>query len=171
MKSNQLELFPETVENLTKDIESIDVSEIVNPVLEKKYNIEQGAYTLFATGKKDFLFPNKGEEFPWLINNYTGKILKAHLWGNGSDYRYWCIKYENGKNSMLNCHTLIASAFLKNDNPKIKKVVIHLNDKKYDYRLCNLQWSTYSVNNKGYKDGKIIMKRHQKIINDNLKHG
>ena len=171
MKSNQLELFPETVENLTKDIESIDVSEIVNPVLEKKYDTEQGAYTLFATGKEDFLFPNKGEEFPWLINNYTGKILKAHLWGNGSDYRYWCIKYKNGKNSMLNCHTLIASAFLKNDNPKIKKVVIHLNDKKYDYRLCNLQWSTYSVNNKGYKDGKIVMKRHQKIIDDNLKHG
>jgi len=72
---------------------------------------------------------------------------------------------------MLNCHTLGASAFLQNDNPKIKKVVIHLNDKKYDYRICNLKWETHSTNNKGLKDGKIVMKREQKIINDNLKHG
>jgi len=152
-----------------KDIKFIDVSKIVNPVLQKKYDVEEGVFTLHATGKKDFLFPNKEDEFPWLINTRTNNVLKAHLWGNGSDYRYWQIKYKNGKTSFLNCHMLVASAFLKNNNPKLKKIILHLNDKKYDYRLCNLKWGTYAENNKKYKDGSKVKKREQAIINDNLK--
>jgi hypothetical protein len=152
-------------ENILK---SIDVSEIFNPVLEKKYNVEKGRYTLFSTGKKDLLFPNKEDEFPWLINNHTNNVLKANLWGNGSDYRYWYVKYENGKSSHINCHSLIASAFLKNDNPKLKRIILHLNDKKYDYRLCNLKWGSYKENNRKAKDGSAIKKREQEIINENM---
>tara|TARA_R110002051_G_scaffold21265_3_gene56683 strand:+ start:119 stop:589 length:471 start_codon:yes stop_codon:yes gene_type:complete len=149
-------------------LKSIDVSEIINPILEKKYNIEKGRYTLFATGKKDILFPNKGNEFPWLLNNYTNNVLKANLWGNGSDYRHWCVKYKTGKHSHINCHSLIASAFLENDNPKLKKIVLHLNNKKYDYRLCNLKWGSYKENNRKFKDGSKVKKREQAIINENI---
>ena len=48
----------------------------------------------------------------------------------------------------VNFHRLVASAFIVNDDPKTKKVVDHINELKYDYRLENLRWLSQSENSK-----------------------
>ena len=142
----------------------IDLSDIRNPVLEKSSAIARGKYTLYSTGHIDPLLSKLGPVFPYLINNKTGKKQKAMLWGNGADYRYWLLK-ENNTNYTYNCHTLVASAFIINDDPERKKLVLHLNHRKFDFRVSNLKWGTWSENNAFKKPGNIAKAREQEIIN------
>ena len=160
MRGEQLELFAENDINIYYDIERIDVADILNPVLNKKPPIPKNLFTLYRSGHTDHLLPKHVGKFPFIINNVTGNILKASLWGNGANYRYWLL----GKLWTPNCHTLVASAFLPNNNPKHKKVVLHLNDKKYDFRVSNLKWGTYRANNSGPKEGEKTRKREEQII-------
>ena len=46
-------------------------------------------------------------------------------------------------------HRLTALCFCKNDDPKHKTVVDHINGNRVDYRVENLRWSTVRDNSKG----------------------
>ena len=131
--------------------------------MEKNYSIPKDCYTLHSTGSTDHLFPKLGSVFPYIINDKTKKILKAHLWGNGADYRYWFCSVK-GKQYTFNCHTLVASAFIINDDPKIKKVVLHQNNRKFDFRVSNLKWGSWVENNRFKKNGDMVKAREKEII-------
>jgi len=141
----------------------IDISDIFNPVMGKNYSIPKDCFTLHSTGSTDHLFPKLGNVFPYIINNKTKKIMKAHLWGNGADYRYWSCSVK-GKQYTFNCHTLVASAFIINDDPKIKKVVLHQNNRKFDFRVSNLKWGSWVENNHFKKNGDMVKAREKEII-------
>jgi len=53
---------------------------------------------------------------------------------------------KKGKSNYLLLHHLMAKTFL--ENPNNWHSVTHKNRNKYDNRLCNIQWGTYSQNKK-----------------------
>ena len=149
---------------MTDQIKEIDLYNIINPVSGEKSIVPRDSFTLHNTGNTDHLLPKLGSVFPYITNKKTGKIMKAHLWGNGADYRYWNCTIDN-KPYTFNCHTLVASAFIMNNDPKNKKVVLHLNNRKFDFRVSNLKWGTWSENNNFKKTGNQVKAREQIIIN------
>ena len=167
-------------EDYRNGINKIDVYDIVNPTpgfkgvcygeLPKyKGFFQRGVYILHSTGHKDFLCPNQGNTFPYLLDTRTNKVVKAGLWGNGSEYRGWPIRF--GKRStLLNCHTLVASAFLINDMPDKKIFVDHINRERVDFRIENLQWATPSDNSKNRTTGKI-REQEEEIIRRGMSAG
>ena len=149
---------------MTDQIKEIDLYNIINPVSGEKSIVPRDSFTLHNTGNTDHLLPKLGPVFPHITNKKTGKIMKAHLWGNGADYRYWNCTIDN-KPYTFNCHTLVASAFIMNNDPKNKKVVLHLNNRKFDFRVSNLKWGTWYENNNFKKTGNQVKAREQIIIN------
>lgn len=64
------------------------------------------------------------------------------------------------KTVSMRVHKLVAKAFCKNDDPKLKKVVGHRNNKKDDNRAENLYWTTVSENTqKAVDDGLLVNDR------------
>ena len=159
-------------EDQRNGVEKIDVYDIVNPILGISYGekfegrLPKDLFILHSTGIKDYLCPLAGETFPYLLKTDTRKVLKANTWGNGAEYRSWLLQsIKIGNPITLNCHTLVASAFLKNNNPKVQRVVDHINQEKVDFRIKNLRWVSYSENNmsKNRTEG-VKEKLEQKII-------
>lgn len=72
-------------------------------------------------------------------NNKTGKILKQAL--NHKGYSIVAL----GKGKTKTVHRLVAETFIP--NPDGKPCVDHINTVRYDNRVENLRWVTYSENN------------------------
>ena len=82
------------------------------------------------------------------------KIIKPWLSYGGRETPYLCVALS--KNGIVKKHRinrLVAQAFIP--NPENKKVVNHINANKIDNRVENLQWSTYSENNKHAWDNNL----------------
>lgn len=75
------------------------------------------------------------------ILDLTGKVLKAYKERNGY-LRVW-IK-QNGSRKKVAVHRLVACAFLP--NPENKPCVNHLDGNKENNHVTNLEWSSYSDN-------------------------
>lgn len=75
------------------------------------------------------------------ILDLTGKVLKAHKERNGY-LRVW-IK-QDGIRKKVAVHRLVACAFLP--NPEDKPCVNHLDGNKENNHVSNLEWSSYSDN-------------------------
>ena len=75
-----------------------------------------------------------------LYNNPpNGKIT----FGNKNEQRYMCITLKNTK---FRIHRLVGHVYIFNDNPKNKTIINHMNEKRNDNRVENLQWCTSSQN-------------------------
>ena len=94
-----------------------------------------------------------------------GKVLTPFT--NSTGYFYVTLSNGNSrKNKRLHC--LVARAFLP--NPKSKRTVNHINGKKGDNNLCNLEWATDSENHThafktGLKELCGVAKRDRKLTN------
>ena len=158
-------------EDQRNSVDKIDVYDVVNPMFGISYGevhegkLEKGRWILHSTGALDNLCPLAGRTFPYLLDEKNLVVKKASLQGSGAEYRTW-----NCANIQLPCHTLVASAFLINDNPKIKRMVDHKNQEKVDFRIKNLRWISYSQNRLFENITKGAMKiKEQKIINKKIK--
>lgn len=85
------------------------------------------------------------------------RILKPQANTNGYLIVALC---KNGKAVLKLVSVLVAEAFIP--NPKNKLVVDHINKVLDDNRVENLQWLTYSENNKkGYDQGRVTSEKNR----------
>ena len=160
----QLELFKEKEVDLFNDIEKIDVAEILNLDGSKKFpSLEKNRFILFRTGCEDYILKSKGNIFPGVYSKKSGKFLKPRLRGCGSDYRMWMM-VQNGKVFDVECHRLVALAFLKNPDPKNKTMVNHKDNNKSNYLPENLEWVSRGENGLNKNLDKGIMRRREQVL-------
>lgn len=114
----------------------------------------EGIYQVSSLGRIKSV-PREGTKGGIIKQFLDGRYMKVHL-------------YKNGKDKFLYVHRLVAIAFIENKDNKPQ--INHINGKKTDNRLVNLEWSTSKENlehavNTGLrhlkkvaqiKDGKII---------------
>jgi len=76
----------------------------------------------------------------------SNKILTRNE--NNKEYRkiVLCV---NRKKKYFSASRLVANAFIP--NPENKQIVDHINGIRYDNRVCNLRWATYSENSRNSK--------------------
>tara|TARA_R110002111_G_scaffold129973_2_gene194779 strand:+ start:100 stop:687 length:588 start_codon:yes stop_codon:yes gene_type:complete len=62
---------------------------------------------------------------------------------------------DKGKRRTVYPHKCVAMAFISNDKPRLKKIVMHKDDNLSNNRMDNLQWASYSDSIKrGFATGK-----------------
>lgn len=122
----------------------------LNRTSEFLLSVPKGKYTLHKTGATHMLPEYKNRtDFPYLINNYTNKIVKP----NFSRSVYPCYTIDNNvKSKRIYCHRLFAMAFIKNSIPHIQYNTDHINEDKLDYSIQNLTWVSTSENMKSIKN-------------------
>lgn len=77
--------------------------------------------------------------------------------------------YEGTRVQTVRIHRLLALAFIKNDDPEIKKEVNHIDGNKANNELSNLEWVTSSKNQKhAYEKG--LQKGQKGESNGRAKH-
>lgn len=88
-----------------------------------------------------------------------GKILKLNKKRNG----YLTVDLsKNGIVKTCTIHRLVANAFI--DNPQNKEQINHINAKKYDNRVENLEWCTYQENVEHAKINKLYYNKNCKKV-------
>ena len=108
-------------------------------------------------------YPNiEVSNFGRLRNKKTNRILKQSV----SEWGYKYVHLFNGHHANKYVHKLVAEAFLP--NPEKKPQVNHIDGNKFNNNLENLEWVTYSENNKhaydtGLKNSKGVSNRHPNI--------
>ena len=101
-----------------------------------------------------------------VVNIATGKILKPFV---NAMCTYLCVNIQlphtKGYKTVL-LHRLLAMAYI--ENPENKPIINHKNGDKLDISLSNLEWVTYSENNKHAFDTGLKKPTHIKSENCNL---
>jgi len=113
-------------------------------------SIPKGRYTIFKTGGQHRLPEFKGRnDFPYVLNNYNGLIVKASF--SRSVYPSYTLSNKD-KYVRIYCHRLFAMCFIKNKYPNKTYTVDHINEDKLDYAVSNLTWVTASANQKNIQN-------------------
>ena len=117
---------------------------------------------------------------PRVVNNHTGELLvKGKILSQRSDFKgYMRIDLidNNGKKHYYGVHRLVAMAFI--DNPDNKPQINHIDGKKDNNTVDNLEWVTnqenhdHAILNGLYPNqGKLRKHRKEQIANGNNKKG
>lgn len=80
----------------------------------------------------------------YVINNFTGKILKHYMNRKSNGYAY--VKLRISKTEAKSCHVgvLVGKAFV--DNADSKPCINHIDGDKMNNNFTNLEWVTYKEN-------------------------
>lgn len=76
-------------------------------------------------------------------------------------YKYVNLTHK-GEKKLRRVHTLIAHAFIENDDPENKKFVDHIDRDKFNNNLDNLRWATNSDNQRNLDSSLYINNEHIK---------
>jgi hypothetical protein len=109
-------------------------------------DIEKGKYIIYPTGEEHAgdQYKDRGKVFPFVLNTKTQNNTPVRL--SRCKYPSLTVRTTLGKSIDFLVHELFAIAFLENKNPERFSVVDHINDDHLDYRLINLNWESYSNN-------------------------
>lgn len=91
---------------------------------------------------------------------YKGAIKRQQIGTNG--YKIVKLYKSDKKRYTFSVHRLVAEAFL--EKPSYAECVNHINGNKFDNRIENLEWCSYSYNNK--EAYKMNLKKYAPIKND-----
>ena len=163
----QLELFSKEEGSTFKDIERIDVAEILDLDENKRFPLlEKNHFILYRTGYQDSILYSWGNIFPGIYSTKLKKFLKAKLRG-AQDYRSWMmVQFINDirQSFDINCHRLVALAFIENSDPKNKIMVNHKDHNKVNYLPENLEWVSRRENTLTENVDKGIIKRREQVL-------
>ena len=158
MIREQLLLFPEYDDYKTqiRNVDYMDITDIdVNLFNEKRKHsyklLPKDKFYIFKTGGFNKFRPDLGENFPYIKNMETGRVLSSTL--HRTYIKTSITLYNNNPiiGLQFKLHRIAAEAFIVNDDVKKKLVVDHINNDRLDYRVSNLRWTTYSKNSIGTK--------------------
>ena len=112
---------------------------------KKKYNFQnQEIFSGTLCGFVDINgFSNYKIRNDGIIINNRNKIVK--IMTTGRKYPYVDL-FDNNKSNKKSVHILLAEHFIS--NPSNHPIVNHLDGNKTNYNISNLEWTTYSGNNK-----------------------
>jgi len=155
MNPDQLILFPELESTCSvKDIDYVDISTLEDSEWRKNSFslLPKNTYIFYKTGYHNPFKKDNRPIYPYLKSFKTdsrGKVLTMHGGSKyQSSYPVYSLKY-NKKTFKLYVHVLVGLCFLENDNPALKTLVDHINNKDiFNYHPTNLRWATPSENSK-----------------------
>lgn len=135
--------------------------------LINKSEIENNGEVLkLITGSNSDYVSNKGNIYTEILPNM---LYKKNIFLNPNGYKYINIRMDKNKMKTKRVHRLIAEAFIPNDDPKHKTIVMHKDNDKTNNNISNLKWGTISENTKqAFDDGLLKMQVDLKIPNQNL---
>ena len=124
-------------------------------------SVPKDKYTIYKTGGVHPLpMYSERNDFPYIINNYTGKLILP----NFSRAVYPAYTINNGiEGKRVYAHRLFAMGFVKNDLPYDNFNVDHINEDKLDYSVNNLRWLSVSENMKNIKNRAKDQKAKYKV--------
>ena len=164
----QFELFSKEEGSTFKDIERIDVAEILDLDGNKRFPLlEKNHFILYRTGCKDSILYSWGNIFPGIYSTKLKKFIKAKLRG-AQDYRAWLMVSikDTGRTFDISCHRLVALAFIENLDPKNKIMVNHKDHNKVNYLPENLEWVSRGENTLTENVDKGIIKRREQALRE-----
>ena len=86
-----------------------------------------------------------------IFSYYRGSRKKLKITINHEGYH--TIKLGSPKREFFRVHRLVAHHFIENDDPINKTHVHHINQKRHDNRIENLEWVTHLTNCQSYNQG------------------
>ena len=132
------------IDGNNKNYHVLNLEWIVAKDRKKKYNILSldGEVWKDVVGYEGLY---KISSFGRIISSYSKRILSPTVSGHkGKDY-YAITLVKNGIRKRFNIHKLVAIAFIP--NPDNLPCIDHINTDRYDNRVENLRWCTFTDNN------------------------
>lgn len=104
--------------------------------------------------------------------NYKGSGKEGIMKPQKNQFEYlFVVLYKDGKRKNFKLHRLVASAFVKNDNPTDKTEINHLDENKENNHVSNLCWCTRKENcNYGTHNEKLSKAKYKPIIQLDLQN-
>lgn len=128
---------------------------------------------VWVKGYEGRYFVNKSSEVWSLVKGSPKKLVGGVIHSterNNSTYRVMCLTHEDGVSETKYLHRIVAEAFIP--NPDGKPTVNHINGKKQDNSLDNLEWATWqeqvihAYGNLRRKGSKIQLAMEDAVIRD-----
>jgi len=180
MISDQLTLFEDPkFKNKIKNVDYVDLSTVPDDPARSKYgngdvqykNLPVGKYFIFKKGGYNMYRPKQGNIFPYVQNQFTGKILNASSTLTDFYPKVGLSGDENGKKCKIisRIHRLVGLAFFTLPDTfytsKNYWVVNHIDRTKVNYEISNLEWVTQKDNcNTGKNNSADVQAKIKKYI-------